>query len=86
MDATTKLREMGFNGLILGLTGLKFDEQVTEYLDCGADAMFSKPFSKAQTKALLVHLRQKGWVTDPNVKLNYDASLAAIVQDNSWCQ
>lgn len=85
LDATTKLREMGFRGLILGLTGLKFDEQVIEYLDCGADAMFSKPFSKAQTKALLVHLLEKGCVTDPNVKWTYDPLQSAFVEDKGWC-
>ena len=42
--ATQKIREMGFHGLIIGVTGNALPEDVKEFLDHGADGVVPKPF------------------------------------------
>ena len=59
---------MGYENLIVGLTGLSFDDQVDEFLNCGADSVFSKPFTKEQMSGLVQHLRRKGYRSNPNLK------------------
>ena len=42
-DATVRLREMGFRGLILGCTGSALAEDIDRFLGACADAVFIKP-------------------------------------------
>ncbi len=39
-----------------------------EFLECGADVVFSKPFTQEQANALMAHLKARGAKSDPLVK------------------
>ena len=42
--ATRRIREMGYRGLIIGVTGNALPEDLKEFLDHGADGVVPKPF------------------------------------------
>ena len=42
-EATAKLRELGYNGIILGVTGNALPEDVQEFENKGADLVIVKP-------------------------------------------
>jgi DNA-binding response OmpR family regulator len=72
LDATVQLRKLGFKNLIVGLTGASFDEEVIEFLDCGADAVFPKPLENNLLKSLVLHMSRMGFSSDPKVKWKFD--------------
>jgi CheY-like chemotaxis protein len=46
--ATAKLREWGYEGLIIGLTGNALEEDLKSFCDKGANYAFSKPLNMEQ--------------------------------------
>jgi CheY-like chemotaxis protein len=52
IEATRIIRESGFKGCIVAVTGNAMDDDVKEFLDVGADALVAKPM-KAQNSQLL---------------------------------
>jgi DNA-binding response OmpR family regulator len=69
-----ELRKLGFDKLIVGLTGASFDEEVMEFLECGADAVFPKPLENNLLKSLMQHMSRMGFVSDPKVKWKFDGT------------
>lgn len=55
---TRKLREAGYNGLVIGVTAATVGEEVTELLQCGADDALAKPISAAKLIAALAKLKE----------------------------
>ena len=43
-EATRRIRDMGFVGIILGVTGNVLDDDVAEFKSQGADEVLPKPF------------------------------------------
>ena len=43
-QAARIIREEGYGGLIVGLSGNTLDEDVVKFLAAGADCVFAKPF------------------------------------------
>ena len=43
-DATSKIRAIGFEGIVIAVTGNALPEDVKDFLDHGADAVMPKPF------------------------------------------
>ena len=43
-EATTKIRALGFQGMVIAVTGNALPEDVKDFLDHGADAVMPKPF------------------------------------------
>lgn len=60
VQATRLLRERNFKNIIVGATGNVLDEDVVEFLDAGADAVFFKPISFAMVNSLISFLRTNG--------------------------
>ena len=54
------LRGMNYNGLIFGITGNGLEEDVKNYLDCGANYIFIKPFNHDKLKSLFQFIEQYG--------------------------
>lgn len=52
------LRGMNYNGLIFGITGNGLEEDVKNYLDCGANYIFIKPFNHDKLKSLFQFIEQ----------------------------
>ena len=48
------VREMGYTGFVVGVTGNLLPEDVGYFLDCGADAVLSKPFKYKALEELLI--------------------------------
>lgn len=51
--ATKAIRALGFEGLIIGVTGNALEEDVEEFVRFGADKVMPKPFQKDIFKAYL---------------------------------
>lgn len=52
--ATQRIRGLGFQGLILGVTGNAIAEDISEFIDLGANAVITKPVS---VTVLVKHIR-----------------------------
>ncbi len=53
-EACKAIREMGYTGFVVGVTGNLLPEDVGYFMDCGADAVLPKPFNYNNLKQLLV--------------------------------
>jgi signal transduction histidine kinase/CheY-like chemotaxis protein len=49
--ATKAIRALGYEGLILGVTGNTLDSDINYFVKCGADAVLAKPFDFAAFRA-----------------------------------
>ena len=58
MEATRLLRLGGFAGLIVGVTGHVFEEDVAEFLDAGADMVLAKPLAMNTVQMLLTFIAE----------------------------
>lgn len=45
IEATRLIRERGFKGCVVAVTGNAMDDDVKEFLDAGADAVVTKPMT-----------------------------------------
>ena len=52
-EATTKIRALGFQGMVIAVTGNALPEDVNDFLDHGADAVMPKPFDINTFKSLV---------------------------------
>lgn len=52
-EATTKIRALGFQGMVIAVTGNALPEDVKDFLDHGADAVMPKPFAINTFKSLV---------------------------------
>lgn len=57
--AAKKMREAGYKGIIIGVTGNALDMDVDEYVRHGADAVLLKPMSAEKFLTLLAEIRAK---------------------------
>eukprot|EP00531_Pseudo-nitzschia_arenysensis_P000998 CAMPEP_0116131464 /NCGR_PEP_ID=MMETSP0329-20121206/9018_1 /TAXON_ID=697910 /ORGANISM="Pseudo-nitzschia arenysensis, Strain B593" /LENGTH=972 /DNA_ID=CAMNT_0003625893 /DNA_START=124 /DNA_END=3042 /DNA_ORIENTATION=+ len=53
-DAVKAIREIGYTGFVVGVTGNLLPEDVGYFLDCGADAVLGKPFKYKDLEQLLM--------------------------------
>ena len=53
MMAAKKIRELGFKGRIVGVTGNAFDNEVEEFQMCGADEVMIKPVDQNRYEAMV---------------------------------
>lgn len=53
-EACKAIREMGYTGFVVGVTGNLLPEDVGYFMDCGADAVLPKPFNYNDLEQLLV--------------------------------
>ena len=68
IEATSLIRSLGFTGLIIGLTGNALDDDVTAFLQAGADCVTLKPFREEHLSALLCFLNDYGCESNPRIK------------------
>jgi osomolarity two-component system sensor histidine kinase SLN1 len=60
VDATRIIRQLGFSGVIIGLTGNVLKSDIDAFLAAGADHVFPKPFERETLADLLQVLANKG--------------------------
>jgi DNA-binding response OmpR family regulator len=58
--ASTKLRQMGYHNLIVGLTGNAFDDDRKAFIYAGTDLVLSKPLKADQLDALIKFIHATG--------------------------
>jgi CheY-like chemotaxis protein len=68
LEATFDIRALGYEGLILGLTGNALDDDVRRFLDAGADCVFAKPFREAQLQTILSLISEYGCDSSTEVR------------------
>eukprot|EP01036_Dinobryon_divergens_P029562 gene29562-38680_t len=72
LKAVRKLREDGYDKLVVGVTGNILDDDVMDYLSAGADMVIGKPV-KADMLRLLVHyVKVNGNLSRPGMMLSTD--------------
>jgi DNA-binding response OmpR family regulator len=66
--ATELIREAGYSGLIIGLTGLTSEEEHSKFMASGLDAILTKPMAiealRAELAAYDARMQQRWRVTD----------------------
>lgn len=67
------IRCIGFEGLIIGVTGNGLKEDINSFLENGADYVFVKPFTKAKLDKLLEFIKNNGYISYPNMKIKEDS-------------
>jgi len=53
-EACKAIREMGYTGFVVGVTGNLLPEDIGYFMDCGADAVLPKPFKYKDLEQLLI--------------------------------
>jgi signal transduction histidine kinase/CheY-like chemotaxis protein len=60
LSFTRSLRDIGYNKLIIGLTGVDSAKEKEEFIQCGADYVFTKPMDKHKIECLTRFLESYG--------------------------
>jgi signal transduction histidine kinase/CheY-like chemotaxis protein len=63
VDMTKKLREKGYNNMIIGVTGNVIDQDIKEFLDAGADYIIIKPVKITELTSLLNFIKKHGYIS-----------------------
>ena len=66
-QATSAIRNLGFNRLIFGLSGNALDDDRKTFLAAGADCVIPKPFRMPQLDALMKYIKTNVFKSDPSV-------------------
>jgi len=69
VEAARIIRTLGYEGLIIGITGNVLDDDVKLYLEGGADIVLSKPLKMSQLEMIFSHADEHGTRSIPNMKL-----------------
>jgi CheY-like chemotaxis protein len=57
--ATKEIRNLGYTGIIVGVTGNVLEEDIKEFIEHGADSVIPKPFNIAAFNAAVVEIKSK---------------------------
>jgi CheY-like chemotaxis protein len=68
-DAARHLRKIGFENLIIGVTGNVMDDDIAEYLEAGVDLVVCKPVKAALLNNILQFARKQGSKSQYPLKL-----------------
>ena len=63
------LRGIGYDGLIIGITGNGLEDDKDKYLESGADYVFVKPFNKQKLVMLLELIKTNGYDSKKPLKV-----------------
>jgi CheY-like chemotaxis protein len=66
VQTTKRLREMGFERMIIGLTGNTLLDEIIEFEESGVDVVFPKPVNLRQIDTLLKFMQSNGLQTTIN--------------------
>ena len=79
VQAVRRLREGGYGNLVVGVTGNVLEHDVTEYLASGVDMIMSKPVKMSLLGMLLRHVKEHGFLSQPDMKLSEDTRTGQLV-------
>jgi signal transduction histidine kinase/DNA-binding NarL/FixJ family response regulator len=69
IESTAAIRSSGYGGLIIGVTGNTLGEELTAFLDAGADIILGKPVNCIQLDTIIAHIRDHG-IYSPKSKVH----------------
>jgi len=61
VEATRRLRRLGYRNLIVGVTGNVLENDVIEFYRAGADLVLAKPLKMTMLLLIIQHINQKGF-------------------------
>jgi len=76
IEATRAIRELGYDKVILGLTGNTLDEELVEFEQAGADHVLKKPLIIQHLDIILDHITNFGTETTCHLRNGPDESLS----------
>ncbi len=68
-QASSALRKEGFDHLIIGVTGCAMDDDVSDYINAGADLVIGKPLTMRAIDCVLTHIHEHGPHSPQGMKL-----------------
>ena len=77
-ECVTRLRAMGFNNLVIGLTGAALDEDKRQFMEAGVDCVFPKPLRQVHIDAILDHTQKYGFKSQVGKKYQVQGSGSAM--------
>lgn len=66
VEATKRLREMGYKHLIVGIAGFLMKEDVTAFQRAGADIILGKPIKLNVLNMILQLIKSRGFESQPH--------------------
>eukprot|EP01041_Mallomonas_annulata_P000712 gene712-1368_t len=84
MDAAKAIRKIGYDRLIIGLTGTAMDDEVTAFLEAGVDIVLIKPMKADSIKELLKYCKKNGNGSSPSKKLKLIGGKIEVLNDNNF--
>lgn len=69
-DASLALRVLGYDNMIIGVTGNALEEDKRAFVESGADVVLAKPTSKGVITNLLHYVNKFGAKRHPNIQIN----------------
>ena len=76
------MRHYGYNKLIVGVTGNALDDDVAQFLDHGADIVFSKPFNTQYLDALVRFIDSNSCLSRHGYKLSINGKNIVSVKQH----
>ena len=61
-DATRLIRQLGYKGLIVGVTGNSQQSDIDEFTAAGVDKVMTKPVNMEQLMGYVCEYQQKGYL------------------------
>jgi CheY-like chemotaxis protein len=60
IEATKRIRELGYGKIIVGLTGNTMETEMKDFENVGADVVLAKPIKTLQCEVILDHMNKYG--------------------------
>ena len=60
LEATKRIRELGYDKIIVGLTGNTMESEMKDFENVGADVVLAKPIKILQCEVILDHMKKNG--------------------------
>lgn len=79
-----KIRQLGYRGIIIGITGNALDDDVKDFMNHGADKVLPKPFDLVEFKGTVLSLfREKKQGSTDNSSIGMIALRSRSVEGGS---
>ena len=63
-EASKQIRELGYQGFIIGVTGNVLSKDIDHFINCGANRVLKKPVARSVIQSILVNVLQS--LSEPN--------------------
>ena len=74
MEAAAAIRALGYDKMIIGLTGCAMDDDKDAYIEAGADLILTKPLNITDLDKVVRFINEHGSESFPNTQLVMDVT------------